>query len=415
MTAARLWQAARPSVACCGASSRRTAGRSHFAPCILLLLAFLAPTTAPATAHDASTYGGVFRSRSMGNSWLNADTGLFLNAALVVAVDPVNSNHLLMGSDAGLMESVNGGRSWNAQAPDLVNGAVFAATFSPDGSTALCVTPGGIYRSSNGRWHRSAAPAGATPARGIVFGATSEKVYLLGQDRLFSSNDGGEHFVRLQADGDDIPAPETLAIIRQPSETLFAITQGRLMASTDGGRQWHLRILAGTAESVETVIPDPAVPNRIWAAAANRLYVSTDTGLHWQAFGDPLPETRTVVRGIATDSAATTLVVSTHRGTYRSTDAGTHWTLQEDTLPVHLEAGPLARDPHDPGILYVVYSLIPYPEVWRSALNGTNLLNRADPMSLIGGLAFLLLLLLSGVILVVFLARWRRNQPGVAR
>jgi len=41
-----------------------------------------------ASAHDASSYGGVFRSRDLGAAWLNADVGLFLNAALVIAVDP---------------------------------------------------------------------------------------------------------------------------------------------------------------------------------------------------------------------------------------------------------------------------------------------------------------------------------------
>ena len=109
------------------------------------------------------------------------------------------------------------------------------------------------------------------------------------------------------------------------------------------------------------------------------------------------------------------LVVTTHRGTYRSTDAGAHWALEEGNLPVHLEAGPLARDPANPRILYVVYSLIPYPEVWRSALEGSNLLARVDPMSLIGGLAFLLLLLLSGMLLVVWLVRRRRDIPGAAQ
>jgi hypothetical protein len=122
-----------------------------------------------------------------------------------------------------------------------------------------------------------------------------------------------------------------------------------------------------------------------------------------------------VVRGIAADPAATTLVVTTHRGTYRSTDAGASWALEEGNLPVHLEAGPLARDPADPRILYVVYSLIPYPEVWRSALDGSNLLARVDPMSLVGGLALLLLLLLSGMLLVALLVRRRRDIPGAAQ
>src|ERR1700726_1291910 len=52
-----------------------------------------------ASAHDASSYGGVFRSRDLGAAWLNADVGLFLNAALVIAVDPPDSSHLLVRAD----------------------------------------------------------------------------------------------------------------------------------------------------------------------------------------------------------------------------------------------------------------------------------------------------------------------------
>jgi photosystem II stability/assembly factor-like uncharacterized protein len=379
----------------------------------LLFLAFVAlfaPT--PGTAHDASAYGGLFRSRSMGGNWLNADVGLYLNAALTVAVDPRDPAHLLMGSDSGLWTSANGGRSWAQEAPTLINGAVFAIAFSPDGVTVLCVAPGGVYRNVDGRWGRSNAPTEATPGRSIVF-SRSGRIYLLGRDRLFSSDDGGARFAA--ADAEDAAGFETLALLRQPTETLFAVTHGRLVASTNGGKRWQQRSVGDSSEPIETVIADPTVPGRVWVAAANRLQVSSDGGVSWQAVGSVLPEAHTVVRGIAADPTAATLVVTTHRGTFRSTDAGAHWGLEEGNLPVHLEAGPLARDPANPGVLYIVYSLIPYPEVWRSALEGSNLLARVDPMDLLGGLAFLLLLSLGSTMLVVWLVRQRRDITGTVR
>ena len=377
----------------------------------LALAASSAPT--PGSAHDASAYGGLFRSRSMGGAWLNADVGLYLNAALTVAVDPRDANHLLMGTDSGLWASINGGRSWAQEAPTLISGAVFAIAFSPDGTTVLCVAPGGVYRNFDGRWGRSNAPIEATPGRSIVFSG-SGRIYLLGRDRLFSSDDGGARFAAV-VDADDAAGFETLALIRQPSETLFAIAHGRLLASTNGGKRWQQRPVGDTSEPIETVIADPTVPGRVWVAAANRLKVSSDDGVNWQAVGSVLPEAHTVVRGIAADPNGATLVVTTHRGTYRSTDAGVHWGLEEGNLPVHLEAGPLARDPANPGVLYIVYSLIPYPEVWRSALEGSNLLARVDPMDLLGGLAFLLLLSLGSTMLVVWLLRQRRDMTGTAR
>src|SRR5690242_14680744 len=150
-----------------GVRGSRLAGRAAWL-CLVVLAVALG--SVPAPAHDASAYGGLFRSRSMGGAWLNADIGLFPSAALAVAVDPRDSNHLLMGTDAGLFASGNGGRSWTQPAPVLITGAVFAVAFSLDGAGALCAAPGGVFHATGSVWRAADAPAGATPARTILFG-----------------------------------------------------------------------------------------------------------------------------------------------------------------------------------------------------------------------------------------------------
>jgi photosystem II stability/assembly factor-like uncharacterized protein len=194
-----------------------------------------------------------------------------------------------------------------------------------------------------------------------------------------------------------------LAVIGTGPEILVAVIDGRVMTSRDGGRGWRDGGLE--AEAVNTVAPDAYAPDRIWAAAADRIHTSADLGATWRAVGRPLPEPGTKVRGIAADESATTLVVTTQRGTYRSENGGQTWILKEDNLPIHLEAGPLARDPRDPRLIYAVYSLMPYSEVWRAANEGGNLLARIDPISLAGGIAFCLLVLGGGGLLAFRLAR----------
>ena len=102
-----------------------------------------------------------------------------------------------------------------------------------------------------------------------------------------------------------------------------------------------------------------------------------------------------------------TLVLATHRGALRSTDAGATWAQIEGSLPVHLEAGLAQRDAHDAQTLYVGFALTPYMEILRRAEQGNNLLSQMDPVSLAGGVAFLLLIIIAGVVLARKLSRGR--------
>jgi photosystem II stability/assembly factor-like uncharacterized protein len=365
-------------------------------------------------AHDPSTYGGLFRSRNLGGTWLNADVGLFVNAALTVALDPRDQNHLLMGTDSGLLRSQNGGRSWMAEARERIFGSVFAIAFSPSGDSAIAAAPSGVFRFHDGQWSRASLAEGGVPARALAFGAAPGRVYLLGDSAVFASDDDGQSFHRVANDWAPDAKMTTLGVVRRQPEMVFAVIAGGLMTSDDGGQNWHERVITVPGGRVDTCVLDPYWPTRLWAASADQIYVSDDLGLNWRAVGRRLPEPETSVRGIAADQNAATLVVTTHRGLYRSEDGGSNWALIEGSLPIHLEAGPLVRDEHDPKTLYAVYSLMPYPEVWRMALQGGNLLSRADPVSLAGGLAFVLLLMIGGGMLVVWLAR-RRSLPATPR
>src|SRR6516165_4069743 len=200
--------------------------------CVLSLLAGSAP------AHDASSYGGVFRSRDLGAAWLNADVGLFLNAALVIAVDPRDSSHLLVGTDLGILSSHNGGRSWAAEARNVIFGAVFAVAFSPDGELAMCAAASGVFRRDRDGWMRAEAPESAIPARALVAGPANNRVYLLHVNELFASEYGG----RANAAVPWLPRMSemtALAAIPGSADVLAAVTDGRAMISQDRGRTWR--------------------------------------------------------------------------------------------------------------------------------------------------------------------------------
>ncbi len=381
----------------------------------LLLGAALVPAGG-ALAHDPNTYGGLFRSRDMGASWIGADVGLFLNGTLALAVDPRDPNHLLLGTDNGLFGSPSGGRSWMQEAPGRLNGAVFAVAFAPAGGVALCGTPAGLFRWAGGEWTAADAPSAAAPARAIAYGAASGRVYLLGPSGLFASDDGGARFERLAAPVDQLAAPAAglsdLAVVRSPKEVVLLLAGGRLMASEDGGRHWQARPAPGALGAIAL---DPAHPARLWAAEGAGILRSDDLGRSWQPLPGALPVAAPVVRGIAADAAAATLVVTSDRGLFRSVDGGQTWQLGEGGLPVRLESGPLARDPASAATLYAVFSLIPYAEAWRSAIEGKALLARADLLDLVGAGALVLALLLLGAGLVFALLRLRGGRGPTGR
>jgi photosystem II stability/assembly factor-like uncharacterized protein len=380
---------------------------------LAIWLVCVASLVSGASAHDPSSYGGVFRSRDLGATWLNADVGLFLNAALVVAVDPHDSSHLLVGTDLGILSSQNGGRSWAPEARDLIIGAVFALTFSPDGELAMCAAANGVFRRDQDRWRRAEIPGSAIPARALIVGPANHRFYLLGRSELFASEDGGRTYAVVSGLR-EIGEVTALAAIPGSADILAAVIDGRALISQDGGRTWRGAGLGDAAAPVQTIATDASRPQRIWAAAGSRIVVSDDLGSGWHSVGRSLPEARAKVRGIAASADATTLVVSSDRGIYRSNDGGETWVQKEDNLPIHIEAGPLARDPNDAGVVYAVFSLMPYAEVWRMALEGGNLLARIEPISLAGGVSFCVLMLIAGGLAALHLSH-RRAAAGSPR
>jgi photosystem II stability/assembly factor-like uncharacterized protein len=378
---------------------------------LILLLAL------PANAHDPSAWGGLFRSRDFGTNWFPADAGLFIGGALGVAIHPQDPAQLLYGTDARLLRSKNGGRDWVTEAAATMPGAVFAVAFDADGKGALASSGTRIFYTDDGvAWQDALAPGGAAPARAFVrSSAAANRVYLAGARGLFLSDDRGRSWSRA-ADG-VLPeaAVSTLVVTPGPTESIYAVIGGNIWVSSDGARVWQMRAAGLPAGQVDSLTADVQKAGRLWSAAAAQVFVSDDAGTTWSAYGRPLPEPGTLVRGLAVSGDAKILVLSTHHGVLRSTDSGQNWIQVESTLPVHLESGLLMRDPRDASTLYAGFSLSPYGEMWRRAEQGGSLLAQLDPVSLAGGLAFLVLLVVLGILVTRWLLRRDRSADVAPR
>jgi hypothetical protein len=337
------------------------------------LLAFAEPVA----AHDPSAWGGLFRSRDDGRAWLSVDAGLFVGAALALAVSPTDPNHLLYATDTRLFASHNAGRDWAPQAPQLFNGPTLAVAFSADGKQAWAATPAGVFVADEAsEWRRSDVPAAAIPVQALLAGLLPRRAYLLGARGLYASSDQGRKFVRIGQE--DLPdaAGRTLLVLRAAEETLFAVFDGRVWVSTDGGGKWRPNDAGLPQGQVQTLAADRDQRNRLWATSNNQVHVSDDLGASWRRWGLPIGAGPFTIHGLAAAQGGMQVVLTTHKGLLRSTDAANTWAQVEGALPVHLEAGPLIADPHDAQTLYAGFSLVPYAELRRRAEQGTNLLSQ---------------------------------------
>jgi len=239
--------------------------------------------------------------------------------------------------------------------------------------------------------------------RTFLRGAGAGRFYLAGARGFYRSDDQGRTWRRGSDALNDAPFA-ALAVSAQPAELVVGVVEGRVFVSADAGQSWQLRSAGLPDGKVDTATADPRA-GRLWAAGADRLYRSDDAGRTWLPVGGSMPQPGTRARGIAALDDGGTIVLTTNRGAYRSADGGRSWSLLEGNLPVHLEAGPLVLDPDDPNTLYAGYSLTPYDEIRRRAVEGSNLLSQVDPLSLAGGAAFLTLVALGGVFAVRRLSR----------
>ena len=375
---------------------------------VLPLALFLALCVSSSRAHDASSWGGLFRSRDYGATWFPANPGRFVSAAIALAISPTDVNHLLLATDSGLLRSRNGGRDWNTEAPTVLAGPVFAAAFATDGQRAIVSTGLSIFRSeAEDDWRQTPVPAGAVPARAIVRGSEAGRVYLAGWTGLSRSDDWGASWSLVTSGLPDGPAT-ALVVASGPPEIVYVIVGGRIWASTNGGDTWLGRTAGIPPINIDVLAVDTNDPALAWAAGADQLFRSNDGGVRWQSVGRPLPEPNTTVRGIA--ATGNTIVLTTDRGLFRSADRAQRWDFLIENLPAHLEAGPLVRGPVDPATLYAGFAITPYPELWRRVVEGTTALGRINVTSLAGGVIFLMIVALGALVALRRLGRYYRGN-----
>lgn len=287
-----------------------------------------------------------------------------------VTVDPLDSMHLLIGTnDGGLLGSRDGGRSWGPAGRGILSRATRRPVYDRRRAGRLWVgsfSGGGLYSSRNGgaSWdrHLFGSPGvyvwtvAVDPATGAIWAGTRG-------EGIWKSEDDGVTFAK--AASPPLPQVRAIAFDGMRPGRMFVAGNAGLFRSLDGGATFS-KVASPNTISISI---DPVNPDVVWAATqAAGVLKSTDGGATFAAKNAGLGSLRMSRAGVvAIDSTnPSRLWASTEgAGVFASEDAGETWTAANDGLD-DLNVLGLTIDPHDPSVLYAAGPR----GVWRARLCG---------------------------------------------
>ncbi|RLE18021.1 MAG: hypothetical protein DRJ65_21970 [Acidobacteria bacterium] len=286
--------------------------------------------------------GGMWRSDDDGISWLVRNTGMVTRQNYSIAIDPINRERVLGGTQDNGTSRRNdegdgtwtlelGGDGGECAINPLVNDIFYATTQFT--SIYRKLPPAGIWGSIT-PFFGNESPPFVTP---LVMHPSAPHVLFTAAETVFRSDNGGSNWRAL---GTEVPgwlwtSGTVTAIALTPADPdRIAIVKGSFVfTSEDAGQTWRLGMVGGLVLNVEI---SPHDPDMMLATGnldgSGSIAMSLDAGQTWIQIGTGLPPFNVqVARWDPTD--ADFIYAGTDVGLYRSTDGGMTWARYGDGLP----------------------------------------------------------------------------------
>jgi len=242
-----------------------------------------------------------------------------------LAVDPVDSNHIFVGTFGGLFVSDDGGLSWTKVRLGIGNEeqAVLHIHISPHNPKKVYVgTLGGLFVSKNRgkRWKPLKRGIGPEPVSFILEEPHSNAslwLSVLGEGVL-TTQDNGRNWISMRVGiGDQVNQVQALAISKEKeTKWIFAATPKGLFCLKEGETQWEpCGRKNALGSNLNWVWVDPMNPNHLYVTGEQGLFFSKDWGKTFQQL--TLGIRFQNAHQISKDKSGTIFFITT-RGIYRS-------------------------------------------------------------------------------------------------
>lgn len=270
-------------------------------------------------------FGAIFQLYRASSRTLTEQTPIAqVNVTAPVGFVFVAPDHALLANASGLLESRDGGRTWEQSALDAAPAAMAA---SPSGEgIAYVFTADSVHVTADaGRTWQTIA--GTLPDTLVLAAAVNPyvptEVYAsFAAAGLQRSRDGGRTWEPVATPDDDTVV--AILVGGVPPLLFIAVESGRVQVSSDEGDTWRAASGAVTMALRGPVRALSGAPDgsMLYAAAHTGLYISTAAGQTWVDL--PLRKPLVAVAVDPTDDR-TVLAVTETGEVYRSTDGGIAW------------------------------------------------------------------------------------------
>ena len=301
-------------------------------------------------------------------------TGPFGGDVLSLAIDPQNSDLILIGTQDGqLFRSTDGGKTWKRIKPGLgVSGfALTAILFDRTRPDVIYIGTqqirdadhdaigGGVWISEDhGTNWRELTELRGRSVRGIVQSAGDANVFAVAaRDGIYRSLNRGKSWKQITPDNDaELRGFHSVAIDPRDPGTIYVGTWHLPWKTTDGGETWKR---AGSREAgmiddsdIFAIHIDKNDPDTVLMSACSGIYRSTNASQKWSKIqGIPSTSRRTHVI-YQHPTKAELLFAGTTEGLWRSTDSGKPESWSRVT-PLRLVINAVAVHPDRPDRVFL--------------------------------------------------------------